>query len=69
MSNLAQAISQDFAEYFRMVREQAHRWVDPLTDEQMWRQPFEHGVNHAFPFLAHFSRPPAVAALSSAGRS
>ena len=43
MSKLAQTISQDLAEYFRMVHQQVHRWVDPLSDEQMWRRPFEHG--------------------------
>ena len=43
MSDLAQTVSNDLSEYFAMVREQVHRWVDPLAEEQLWRRPFEHG--------------------------
>jgi uncharacterized damage-inducible protein DinB len=40
---LAQTITNDFAEYFRMVRAQTHEWVDPLSEEQLWHRPFAHG--------------------------
>lgn len=43
MSDLSAVIAKDLADYYEMVREQAHRWVDPLTEEQMWRRPFAHG--------------------------
>ena len=29
---LSQVIAKDFAAYYEMVREQTHRWVDPLTE-------------------------------------
>ena len=40
---LSQVIAKDFAAYYEMVREQTHRWVDPLTEEQFWQRPFGHG--------------------------
>jgi len=43
MADLAEMIGKDLADYYRMVREQTHQWVDPLTDEQLWLRPFAHG--------------------------
>jgi uncharacterized damage-inducible protein DinB len=43
MSSLHETIARDLAAYYRMVREQTHKWVDPLTTEQMWRNPYGHG--------------------------
>lgn len=43
MSDLSGVIANDLADYYGMVSEQTHRWVDPLTEEQMWQQPFAHG--------------------------
>ena len=43
MSELAQVFAKDLAAYYEMVREQTHRWVDPLSEEQMWQRPFAHG--------------------------
>jgi len=43
VSDLSEVITKDLADYYKMVREQTHRWVDPLTDEQLWLRPFAHG--------------------------
>jgi uncharacterized damage-inducible protein DinB len=43
MSDLPEVIAKDLADYYAMVREQTHHWVDPLTEEQLWRRPFAHG--------------------------
>ncbi len=43
MSDLEQVIAKDLAAYYGMVREQTHRWVDPLSEKQLWRRPFAHG--------------------------
>src|SRR5258707_2959163 len=43
MSDLAQVIAKDLGAYYQMVREQTHRWVNPLSEEQVWRRPFAHG--------------------------
>lgn len=43
MSDLARTIGVDLAAYYEMVREQAHRWVDPLTTEQLWKRPRRYG--------------------------
>ena len=43
MTDLSEVITKDLADYYKMVREQTHRWVDPLTDEQLWLRPFAHG--------------------------
>jgi uncharacterized damage-inducible protein DinB len=39
MTTLAETIAADLAAYYEMVREQAHKWVDPLTTEQIWKRP------------------------------
>src|ERR1700686_1518151 len=43
MSELTQVIAKDLAAYYEMVREETHRWVDPLSEEQVWQRPFAHG--------------------------
>jgi len=43
MSDLARTVAEDLCAYYEMVHEQTHRWVDPLSDEQLWQQPFQHG--------------------------
>jgi uncharacterized damage-inducible protein DinB len=43
VTDLSEVIGKDLADYYTMVREQTHRWVDPLTDEQLWLRPFAHG--------------------------
>jgi uncharacterized damage-inducible protein DinB len=43
MNDLSEVIAKDLADYYAMVREQTHHWVDPLTEEQIWRRPFAHG--------------------------
>ena len=43
MSDLARTVAEDFCAYYEMVQEQTHRWVDPLSEEQLWRRPFHHG--------------------------
>ena len=43
MKDLPEVIAIDLAEYYHMVRDQTHHWVDSLTEEQFWRRPFEHG--------------------------
>ena len=43
MNDLSEVIAKDLADYYAMVRDQTHHWVDALTEEQIWRQPFAHG--------------------------
>jgi len=43
MADLAQTIAEDLAAYYEMVREHLHKWVDPLTNEQLWRKPYPYG--------------------------
>jgi uncharacterized damage-inducible protein DinB len=43
MTDLSEVIAKDLADYYAMVREQTHQWVEPLTDEQLWQRPFAHG--------------------------
>jgi|SRR5215831_8825515 len=41
--DLAEIIAEDFAAYYEMVREHVHKWVDPLTTEQLWQRPYPYG--------------------------
>lgn len=43
MSSLHKTIAQDLSAYYQMVREQTHKWVDPLTTEQIWENPYGYG--------------------------
>jgi len=54
VSDLSEVIGKDLADYYKMVREQTHCWVDPLTDEQLWLRPFAHGnsVGHLLLHMA-----------------
>jgi len=43
MADLPSTISADFASYYEYVAEQVHKWVDPITQEQFWHNPFTYG--------------------------
>jgi uncharacterized damage-inducible protein DinB len=43
MADLPRAISSDFASYYEYIAEHVHKWVDPLTQEQFWHNPFSYG--------------------------
>lgn len=43
MSDLPVTISSDFAAYYEYVAADLHKWVDPLSQEQFWRNPFSYG--------------------------
>ncbi len=43
MSDLTQTISAAFAGEYRQRAADLHRWVDPLSDDQFWRNPFSYG--------------------------
>lgn len=43
MTDLAGTIADGLADYYEHVAADLHKWVDSLTDEQFWRNPFSHG--------------------------
>jgi hypothetical protein len=43
MADLSSTIASDFASYYEYIGAQVHKWVDPLTQEQFWRNPFGYG--------------------------
>ena len=43
MSELAQAISSAFSSEYQMRSAELHKWVDPLSEDQFWRNPFSYG--------------------------
>ena len=43
MSELSKSISETLASEYRMRGEELHRWVDPLSEEQFWTNPFSYG--------------------------
>lgn len=43
MSQLSVVITTAFAHEYRARAADLHKWVDPLTDEQFWRNPFRFG--------------------------
>ena len=43
MSQLTGVMAAAFAQEYRARAADLHKWVDPLTDEQFWRNPFRFG--------------------------
>ncbi len=43
MSTLSKTISTALASEYRMRAAELHKWVDPLSEEQFWANPFTHG--------------------------
>jgi uncharacterized damage-inducible protein DinB len=43
MSALSESVREAFASEYRGRAAELHKWVDSLSDEQFWRNPFTHG--------------------------
>ena len=43
MERLSDALSSSLAHEFRERATDLHKWVDPLSEGQFWRNPFSHG--------------------------
>lgn len=43
MADLSGAIASDYASYYEYIANHVHKWVDPLTQEQFWHNPFTYG--------------------------
>jgi hypothetical protein len=43
MANLCNTVNSGLANYFEKVAAKLRKWVDPLSDEQFWRNPFPYG--------------------------
>jgi uncharacterized damage-inducible protein DinB len=43
MSELAQVVQAALAQEYRTRSAALHKWVDPLSDEQFWRNPYSYG--------------------------
>lgn len=54
MAELAAVVANTLAAYYEEIREQVHRWVDPLSTEQIWARPF------AFQAQGAQERPPKL---------
>jgi uncharacterized damage-inducible protein DinB len=54
MADLPGTISSDFATYYNYIAEHVHKWVDPLTQEQFWHNPFSYG-NSAGHLILHMT--------------
>lgn len=43
MNDLAEIVCAAYANEYRMRAAELHKWVDPLTEEQFWRNPYSYG--------------------------
>lgn len=43
MTELAHTVASEFAGYFETIGAKAREWVEPLSNEQFWRNPYSHG--------------------------
>lgn len=54
MADLATTVSADLADYYQYIAAHVHKWVDPLTQEQFWRNPYGYG-NSAGHIILHLT--------------
>jgi uncharacterized damage-inducible protein DinB len=54
MADLPSTVSSDFAAYYEYIAAHTHKWVDPLTHEQFWHNPFSFG-NSAGHLILHMT--------------
>ncbi len=54
MADLSTTISSDFAAYYEYIADHVHKWVDPLTQEEFWHNPFSYG-NSAGHLILHMT--------------
>ena len=43
MGDLAPLVSSTLANYYEDVRREVHKWVDPLSTDQLWIRPYSYG--------------------------
>src|SRR5256885_6885170 len=43
MIELANTVGSEFAAYFEEIAAKVHKWVDPLSNEQFWQNPYGYG--------------------------
>jgi hypothetical protein len=43
MADLPNTVASDFGWYYEYIAAHLHKWVDPLTQEQFWHNPFPYG--------------------------
>jgi uncharacterized damage-inducible protein DinB len=43
MTDLCSTVNSGFAAYLEKIRTNVHKWVDPLSDDQFWKNPFSYG--------------------------
>jgi hypothetical protein len=43
MNELAKVVSTALASEYQMRAEELHKWVDPLREEQFWKNPYSYG--------------------------
>jgi uncharacterized damage-inducible protein DinB len=54
MADLSNTIAGDFASYYEYIRDEVHKSVDPLTQEQFWHNPYSYG-NSAGHLILHLT--------------
>jgi len=43
LGGLNETVANGLAAYYEYVGQQLHEWVEPLTNEQFWREPYPYG--------------------------
>jgi Protein of unknown function (DUF1572) len=54
MPDLSSTIASDLASYYEYIAAHTHKWVDPLAEEQFWRNPYGYG-NSAGHLILHMT--------------
>ena len=54
MPDLSSTIASDLASSYEYISAHTHKWVDPLTEDQFWRNPYTYG-NSAGHLILHMT--------------
>jgi uncharacterized damage-inducible protein DinB len=54
MTDCSSTVAKGLADYFEMVRQKVHEWVEPISEQQLWQRPYPYG-NSAGHLLLHLT--------------
>src|ERR1700682_2613587 len=54
MPDLTNTVASEFADHFENIAAKLHKWVEPLSNDQFWTNPYTYG-NSVRPLVLHLT--------------
>ncbi len=49
MADLSSTVAEELANYYEYIGQHLHKWVDPLSQEAFWHNPYPYGIRKQSP--------------------